>query len=155
MKEFGKKQFAAYGLGAVGKDMVYALSASYIMYYYQDILGLSATFVGFILMIARVFDAANDPFMGVVVAKTNSRWGKFRPWLFTGTILNAFVLYALFAAPAVSGKALMIYFAVMYILCGMTGTYIKTTGEEGDAVLTISTPDCSAITIHFTISKEA
>ena len=92
------------------------------MYYYQDILGLSATFVGFILMIARVFDAANDPFMGVVVAKTNSRWGKFRPWLFTGTILNAFVLYALFAAPAVSGKALMIYFAVMYILWGMTYT---------------------------------
>ena len=122
MKEFGKKQFAAYGLGAVGKDMVYALSASYIMYYYQDILGLSATFVGFILMIARVFDSANDPFMGVVVAKTNSRWGKFRPWLFTGTILNAFVLYALFAAPAVSGKALMIYFAVMYILWGMTYT---------------------------------
>ena len=122
MKEFGKKQFAAYGLGAVGKDMVYALSASYIMYYYQDILGLSATFVGFILMIARVFDAANDPFMGVVVAKTNSRWGKFRPWLFMGTILNAFVLYALFAAPAVSGKALMIYFAVMYILWGMTYT---------------------------------
>ena len=122
MKEFGKKQFAAYGLGAVGKDMVYALSASYIMYYYQDILGLSASFVGFILMIARVFDAANDPFMGVVVAKTNSRWGKFRPWLFTGTILNAFVLYALFAAPAVSGKALMIYFAVMYILWGVTYT---------------------------------
>ena len=122
MKEFGKKQFAAYGLGAVGKDMVYALSASYIMYYYQDILGLSATFVGFILMIARVFDAANDPFMGVVVAKTNSRWGKFRPWLFTGTILNAFVLYALFAVPAISGKALMIYFAVMYILWGVTYT---------------------------------
>lgn len=122
MKEFGKKQFATYGLGAVGKDMVYALSASYIMYYYQDILGLSATFVGFILMIARVFDAANDPFMGVVVAKTNSRWGKFRPWLFTGTISNAFVLYALFAAPAVSGKALMIYFAVMYILWGVTYT---------------------------------
>ena len=122
MKEFGKKQFAAYGLGAVGKDMVYALSASYIMYYYQDILGLSATFVGFILMIARVFDAANDPFMGVVLAKTNSRWGKFRPWIFTGTILNAFVLYALFAAPAVSGKALMIYFAVMYILWGVTYT---------------------------------
>ena len=122
MKEFGKKQFAAYGLGAVGKDMVYALSASYIMYYYQDILGLSASFVGFILMIARVFDAANDPFMGVVVAKTNTKWGKFRPWLFTGTILNAFVLYALFAVPAISGKALMIYFAVMYILWGVTYT---------------------------------
>ena len=63
------KQKAAYGIGAVGKDMVYALSASYAMYFYQDVLGLSATFVGLILMIARIFDAANDPFMGILVAK--------------------------------------------------------------------------------------
>ena len=61
---FTAKQTAAYGLGAVGKDMVYALSASYVMYYYQDILGLPASFVGLILMAARVFDAVNDPFMG-------------------------------------------------------------------------------------------
>ena len=77
--KFTGKQTAAYGLGAIGKDMVYALSASYVMYYYQDILGLPSTFVGFILMIARIFDAANDPFMGVLVAKTNSKWGRFRP----------------------------------------------------------------------------
>ena len=63
--ELTTKQKAAFGIGAVGKDMVYALSASYVMYYYQDVLGLSATFVGLILMIARVFDAFNDPFMGV------------------------------------------------------------------------------------------
>ena len=58
--ELNLKQKAAYGIGAVGKDMVYALSASYVMYYYQDILGLSATFVGLILMAARIFDALND-----------------------------------------------------------------------------------------------
>ena len=46
MKKFSFKEKAAYGLGAVGKDMVYALSSSYVMYYYQDILGLQATFVG-------------------------------------------------------------------------------------------------------------
>lgn len=68
--ELTTKQKAAFGIGAVGKDMVYALSASYVMYYYQDVLGLPATFVGLILMIARVFDAFNDPFMGVLVAKT-------------------------------------------------------------------------------------
>ena len=68
------KQKAAFGVGAVGKDMVYALSASYVMYFYQDVLHLSATFVGLILMIARVFDALNDPFMGVLVAKTRSRY---------------------------------------------------------------------------------
>ena len=61
--ELTTKQKAAFGIGAVGKDMVYALSASYVMYYYQDVLGLPATFVGLILMIARVFDAFNDPFM--------------------------------------------------------------------------------------------
>ena len=69
MKQFSTKEKTAYGLGAVGKDMVYALSSGYVMYYYQDILGLSATFVGLILMIARVFDALNDPFMGILVAK--------------------------------------------------------------------------------------
>ncbi len=116
------KQKAAFGVGAVGKDMVYALSASYVMYYYQDVLGLSATFVGLILMIARVFDALNDPFMGIIVAKTHSRWGRFRPWLLSGTVLNALVLYALFAAPALEGTGLMIYFSVVYILWGVTYT---------------------------------
>ena len=116
------KQKMAYGLGAVGKDMVYALSASYVMFYYQDTLGLSATFVGLILMIARIFDAANDPFMGIVVAKTNTRFGRFRPWIITGTVLNALVLYFLFAAPDITGAPLMVWFSAMYILWGVTYT---------------------------------
>ena len=120
--ELTLKQKVAFGIGAVGKDMVYALSASYVMYYYQDVLGLSATFVGLILMIARVFDALNDPVMGVRVAKTRSRWGRFRPWLLSGTVLNALVLYALFAAPQLEQAGLMIYFSVVYILWGMTYT---------------------------------
>ncbi len=117
-----RSQTAAFGIGAVGKDMVYALSASYVMYFYQDILGLSATFVGLILMIARVFDALNDPFMGILVAKTRTKWGRFRPWLISGTVLNALVLYALFAAPDLHGTGLMVYFGVIYILWGVTYT---------------------------------
>ncbi len=120
--ELTLKQKAAFGIGAVGKDMVYALSASYAMYFYQDVLGLSATFVGLVLMIARIFDAVNDPFMGVLVAKTHTRWGRFRPWLFTGTVLNAVVLYALFAAPDLEEAGLMVYFSVVYILWGVTYT---------------------------------
>ena len=116
------RQKIAFGLGAIGKDMVYALSASFVMYYYQDLLGINPAFVGLILMIARVFDAINDPFMGIVVAKTKTKWGRFRPWLITGTILNAFVLYALFAAPITQGTGLLVYFAVVYILWGMTYT---------------------------------
>ena len=120
--ELTLKQKTAFGIGAVGKDMVYALSASYVMYYYQDVLGLSASFVGVVLMAARFFDAFNDPFMGVLVAKTRTRWGRFRPWIFSGTLLNALVLYALFAAPVLDEAALMVYFSVVYILWGVTYT---------------------------------
>ena len=116
------KQKAAFGIGAVGKDMVYALSSSYVMYYYKDIIGLSASFVGLILMIARVFDAVNDPFMGVLVAKTRTKWGKFRPWLVSGTVLNALVLYAMFTAPDLRGASMMVFFSVIYILWGTTYT---------------------------------
>lgn len=117
------KEKIAYGIGAVGKDMVYMLTASYILYYYEDILGISAVFTGILLMAARVFDAANDPVMGILVAKTKSRFGKFRPWLFSGTILNALVLYAMFAVPGgLEGKGLLIYASVAYILWGVTYT---------------------------------
>ena len=117
------REKAAYGLGAVGKDMVYMLSASYILYYYQSILGIKGTVMGAIMMAARVFDAFNDPIMGVVVAKTKTRWGKFRPWLMIGTVTNSVLLFLMFAAPAsLSPQALIAYAAVTYILWGVTYT---------------------------------
>ena len=122
MKLSGKEKLS-YGLGAVGKDMVYMLSASYILYYYQDILGVSSVAMGALLLAARVFDAFNDPIMGVLVAKTKTKWGRFRPWLFIGTLLNAVMLYLLFAAPpSLSGNGLVAYAAVTYILWGVTYT---------------------------------
>ena len=121
--KLGFKEKFAYGIGAVGKDMVYMLSASYILYYYQDIMGVPAWIMGIILMIARVFDAFNDPLMGVLVAKTKTKWGKFRPWLFIGTLTNAFILFFMFAAPpSISPKGLIVYAAVFYILWGVTYT---------------------------------
>ena len=122
MKLSGKAKLS-YALGAVGKDMVYMLSASYVLYYFQDLLGVNAIAMGIILMAARVFDAFNDPIMGVIVAKTKTRWGKFRPWLLIGTLTNAVVLYLMFAAPpALDGAGLVAYAAVTYILWGVTYT---------------------------------
>ena len=127
-KKLSLGEKAAYGLGAVGKDMVYMLSASYILYYYQDIMGVSAWVMGIILLVARVFDAFNDPIMGVLVAKTKTRFGKFRPWLLIGTVTNAVILYLLFAAPpALTGSGLVAYAAVLYILWGVT--WISLTGR--------------------------
>ena len=112
-----------YGIGAVGKDMAYALIAGFLMYYYNTVLGVSATFVGVLFMAARVFDAFNDPFMGVIVEKTNTRFGKFRPWILIGTVLNAFVIYFMFSVPeSMSGNRLLVYISVAYILWGVTYT---------------------------------
>lgn len=118
----GREKFT-YGVGAVGKDMVYALVSGFLMYYYNTVLGISATFIGLLFMGARIFDAANDPIMGIVVDKTKTRFGKFRPWLFIGTILNAVILYAMFSVPeALTDTPLLIYTSVAYILWGMTYT---------------------------------
>ncbi len=117
------KEKASYGLGAVGKDMVYALSATYVLYYYNDLLHINPLAMGAILLFARVFDAFNDPIMGVIVAKTRTRWGKFRPWLMIGTLLNSIFLILMFAVPAnFSGSSLVAYAAVMYIMWGVTYT---------------------------------
>lgn len=118
----GKEKFA-YGIGAVGKDMVYMLSASYISIYFLDVMGISAAAIAVLLMAARVFDAFNDPIMGVLVAKTKTRWGKFRPWLLIGTITNAVMLYLMFTIPpSLDGAGLVAYASVTYILWGMTYT---------------------------------
>ena len=118
----GKEKFA-YGIGAVGKDMVYMLSASYISIYFLDVMGISAAAIAVLLMVARVFDAFNDPIMGVIVAKTKTKWGKFRPWLLIGTITNAVILYLMFSIPPeLDGAGLIAYASVTYILWGMTYT---------------------------------
>ena len=126
MESTGKlsgKAKLSYALGAVGKDMVYMLSASYVLYYFQDLLGVNAIAMGVILMAARVFDAFNDPIMGVIVARTRTRWGKFRPWLLIGTLTNAVVLFLMFSAPPrLDGAGLTAYAAVTYIFWGVTYT---------------------------------
>ncbi len=121
--ELGFKEKVSYGIGAVGKDMVYMLSASYVLYYFQDILGVNAVAMGIILLAARVFDAFNDPIMGVLVAKTHTKWGKFRPWLMIGTITNAIMLVIMFSCPPeLDGPGLVAYAAITYILWGVTYT---------------------------------
>ena len=118
----GTERFA-YGIGAVGKDMVYMLSASYISIYFLDVMGISAAAIAVLLLVARVFDAFNDPIMGVLVAKTKTRWGKFRPWLLVGTITNAVILYMMFSIPpTLDGAGLVAYASVTYIIWGLTYT---------------------------------
>ena len=92
------------------------------MLYFTDTLYLAPAFVGVLFFVARIWDAINDPMMGMIVDNTRSRFGKFRPWIFIGTILNSVVLFLLFRKPDLEGTSLYLYYSVMYILWGMTYT---------------------------------
>ncbi|MGL4511127.1 glycoside-pentoside-hexuronide (GPH):cation symporter, partial [Cetobacterium sp.] len=113
----------SYGLGALGKDYACAIVYIFLMYYFTDVLGLAPAFVGTLFLVARMWDAINDPAMGMIVDNTRSKWGKFRPWILIGTLLNAITVVGMFTKPEVfSGKSLYIYISIMYILWGMTYT---------------------------------
>ena len=112
----------SYGIGALGKDLAYAIVATYLMVYFTDVVGLNPAFVGTLFLVARLWDTVNDPAMGMIVDNTRSRFGKFRPWIFIGTILNAVVIVFLFRKPDLEGLPLYAYFSIMYILWGMTYT---------------------------------
>ena len=111
-----------FGVGALGKDLCYAMISTYLMVYLTDTAGLAPLFVGNLFLVARVWDAVNDPMMGFVVDNTRTRWGKFRPWILIGTLVNAVILVMLFRGPQLEGFALYAYYSVMYILWGMTYT---------------------------------
>ena len=117
------KEKYSFGIGALGKDLCYAIVSSYLMIYFTDLVGLAPAFVGSLFLVARLWDAINDPMMGMIVDNTNTKWGKFRPWILIGTLINAIVLVFLFKKPdGLSGNSLYIYYSVMYILWGMTYT---------------------------------
>ena len=111
-----------FGLGGFGKDLVYAIVSTYLMKYLTDIRLVDPLFAGILFMAARIWDAFNDPFMGMVVDNTRSRWGKFRPWILIGTVLNAIILILLYLDVDLPAGQYAVYIAIMYILWGMTYT---------------------------------
>lgn len=124
MKQTNFTKFS-FGLGALGKDLCYAMISYFLMIYFTDTVGMTPLFVGNLFLVARIWDAFNDPMMGFVVDNTRSKWGKFRPWILLGAVLNSIVMIFMFRKPAgMTGFSMYAYFSVMYILWGMTYTVI-------------------------------
>lgn len=109
----------AFGLGTLGRDMVAALVSMYLMFYLTTVLEVTGAQLGaitVILVVMRVFDAVNDPVMGVIVDNTHSRWGKFRPWIFWGALAWGLATLLMFFDTGVGGWGYLVLFTVVYLV---------------------------------------
>ena len=112
-----------FGLGTVGRDMLYSLVSMYLIYYLTEILNLPDSTMWWMtgaMTILRVFDAVNDPIMGFLVDNTRSRFGKFKPWIVIGGIIGGILTILLFCDFGVRGTGYVAIFVIIYLLWDFT-----------------------------------
>ena len=115
----------AFGLGTIGRDMVYAIVSMFLIFYLTDILDLPREIMWWITAIifaARIFDAFTDPLMGFIVDNTRTRWGKFKPWLTIGAITSPIFTVLLFSDFGFQGTAYIVSFGIIYFMWGISYT---------------------------------
>jgi melibiose permease/lactose/raffinose/galactose permease len=120
-----KKNRFTFGLGTIGRDMVYSMVSMYLIFYLSDILQLNDTTILYttnIMLAARIFDALNDPIMGTIVDNTKSRFGKFKPWIVFGSLLSGLITILLFTDIGLKGSKFIAMFAVLYVAWGIAFT---------------------------------
>ena len=117
------KERVCFTAGAFGRSGIYTLMSMFTLVFFQNGAGLTLKQGTTIILIGRVFDALNDPLMGMLVDKTKSRWGKMRPYLLFSPIPIAICTIMLFSAPFEHGStAAFIWALASYILWGVAFT---------------------------------
>ena len=114
----------SYSIGATGRDMAYTLINMYLITYIQYTMKLTVAQFGAISMcivVCLVWDAINDPMMGIIIENSHLKSGKYRPWVFAGMLLNSVIIVLLFTVRP-QGWAFVIFFGISYLLWGMTYT---------------------------------
>ena len=117
-----KNEWMAYAVGALGQGMVYGIMSSYISDFYLNVLKVTPIFVLMLMLLARIWDAINDPIMGYIMDHANPKHGKMRTYLLFTPIPVAILTFFLFYAPDLSTTQKMIYAGVTYVAWGMIYT---------------------------------
>lgn len=128
-KTYTKKEAAGYLVGMFGQNLIYNIVATGLYFYFQNVICLPAMALGWIMTIARIWDAINDPMMGTIVDKTHSKWGKCRPYLIIFPAIIGVITILTFVngnyaeASSTAQKVLIVaWAAVSYIAWGMCFT---------------------------------
>lgn len=120
-----KRNRYTFGLGTIGRDMLYSMVSMYFLFYLTDVLEIPTSALWWIVVImigCRVFDAFNDPIMGVIVDNTRGRFGKYKPWILIGALMSGIFTVLLFTDFHLSGGKYVVVFAILYLMWGITFT---------------------------------
>jgi glycoside/pentoside/hexuronide:cation symporter, GPH family len=128
-----------YGLGDTASHFVWDMVGFWILIFYTDIYGLSPAVAGTIMLIARFWDMAVDPIVGVISDRTNTKWGKFRPYLLFGAIPYAILAVMTFTTPNFGEFGKIIYAASTYVLLMTAYAFINLPYSSLGAVMTSDT----------------
>ena len=107
-----------YSTGNFANNIIFMMVGTYITYFYTNILGISPAMAGLVFMVARLVDAFTDPLMGIIVDKTNTKIGKYRPWIIAGAPFLGIMFVLLFTAPnfSMTGKGQLFRFHSLHFL---------------------------------------
>jgi GPH family glycoside/pentoside/hexuronide:cation symporter len=130
------KEKIGYGLGDTASHFVWDMVGFWILIFYTDTFGISAAAAGTIMLIARVWDMVSDPLMGVIADRTNTRWGKFRPYLLWMALPYSVLAVLTFTTPDFSETGKVIYAGVTYFLLMTVFTAINLPYSSLGAVMT-------------------
>ncbi len=119
------KEKVGYALGDTASNFFFQTFNIFLLIYYTDAYGIPAAAVGTMFFVTKFWDALNDPIMGLVADRTQTRWGKFRPYLFWVAIPYGVMGYIMFAGPDFSDSGKLIYAYVTYTLMMMLYTAIN------------------------------
>lgn len=126
-ERISKREKLAYGGGDLASNFIFTTVNTFLLVFYTDVIGIAPAVAGAILLGARFWDAVNDPIMGMIVDRTKTRWGKFRPYLLFGAIPFGVVAVLAFSSPAFLGNTgRIVYAAITYVLLGMVYTAVNT-----------------------------
>lgn len=111
-----RKKRIGYGVGDLGCNLVFSTMASYLMIFYTDVFGITATAAGTLMLVTKFIDALTDTGMGLLVDKTHTRWGQGRPYFLIGAVPFFIFTLATFYTPGFQSGGKLVWAYVTYCL---------------------------------------